>query len=468
MSLCTKILTPLLLLLLLPIGYLYFNEINSVKTELFYNDYGTFYESLRLAEHNQSLYKTYKIKITNPENSQTQRHLTNKPSNLNPPFFAFFIYPLGYLSYTTSLLSWLSLSIVGSFLAIGFIPQILAITKDRLFITAGLLVAFFAYYPTLINIQLGQLGLLLMPLIFFSWWMARTKKLVLCGILLGIATSIKIFFCVFGLYFLVRREWRSLGWFTGTILVCSLLPLTIFQFSEYLAYYKTLTHISWYTSSWNASLLGFLLRIFGGNREINTPLIYLPTLSHILHWVITGLLLVGLIKYLRPNKDIDPQTKCDLDFSLTLTMMLLLAPLGWIYYFPLLFVPFIVLFKIANHGYQPLTLRLVTCVAIILTSIPYPLVLPKFIIGPTIVFLNAGVYFYALVLLCGLLYFAQYTLRQPIHSRTENISQELIILLYIIAFLPSLIGFIGIANSFTANKALFMPKIEMIQPLTKK
>lgn len=463
----TKILTSLILLLLLPIGYLYFNEINVVKNEIFYNDYGTIYQSIRWTKENQSLYKPYSVRTTNPA-VPCQFYCTYKPANLNPPFFAFLIYPLSYLNYPASLLSWLSLSIASAIFAIGFVPKILNITKNKLLIIFGITVAFFAYYPTFINSQMGQLGLFLMPLIFYSWWAARNNKFALCGVLLGIAASIKIFFGIFGIYFLIRREWRSLGWFSGTIIFCALLPLTIFQVSEYLAYYKTLTHITWYTSSWNASLLGFLLRIFGGNGEKNIPLLLLPTLGHILYWLITGSLLVGLIKYLQPLHKIDPQIKCDLDFSLTLALMLIIAPLGWIYYFPLLFIPFIVLFKLANEGYQPSILRLSTCLAIILTSIPFPLVVPKKMIGTTMVFLNAGVYFYALVLLCCLLYFAQHHLIQKNQAKFQDISPKLVLLLYITAFLPSLTGFIGIAHSFNSNRAFFMPKIEMIQPLTKK
>lgn len=458
-----KILTFLLLLILFPIGLLHYHEISAVKTQPFYNDYGTFYESLYWSKHNESLYKIYKIKITNKANPFMQSHFINHPTNLNPPFFSFLIYPLSYFSFSTSMLIWIFFSVLCGIFVILYSTKMLAVTKNKLLITLALLAALFAYYPTVINIQLGQLGLVLMPLVFFSWWGARNKQMRLCGLLLGFATSIKIFLGIFAIYFLMRREWRALKWFIGTILVCSLLPLTLFPFSEYAAYYKTLaTHISWLTSSWNASLPGFLIRVFGGNQEINTPLIHLPTLSYMLRWLLSGILLITFIKCLLSNAKIDPQTKCDLDFSLTLTLMLLISPLGWIYYFPLLFIPCITLFRIADQGYQTLTLRLLTCLVIILTSVPYPLILPKHIIGASTIFLNAGVYFYALLLLCSLLFFAHYILKQQSRSTAPDISQNLVVSLYVMAFLPSFIGVLGIFTNFTANKAFFMPIIEML------
>lgn len=465
LTLHTRILTFFMLLLLLPISILYFNEINAEKTNLFYSDYGTFYQSLHLAEKNLSLYTEFAVKISNPLNPQLPPHLTNSPTNLNPPFFAFLIYPLSYLNYQTSLLTWLSLSILGGILAVSLIPKILNIENNRLLIILATTLALFAYYPTLINIQFGQVTPFLMPLVFGAWWAARSKKFWLAAMLLGIAASIKLFFGLFGLYFLVRREWHALGWFCGTILICFLLPLTIFHSSEYLAYYKTLVHIHWYTSNWNASLLGFIQRILGGNNEKNIPLILLPTLSHVLYWLFSGLLLVGFIKFLTPTVQIDPQVKSDLDFSITLTMMLLLAPLGWIYYFPLLFIPFIVLFRLSEQGYHSLLFRLSICTIIILTSMPFPLILPRRMHGASTIFINSGIYFYALLLLCAVLFFARHTLAKKTQPQLQDISKNLVGLLYTIAFLPSMIGLAVIASNLAANKTFFMPRIELIQPL---
>ncbi len=464
LSLQTRILTSLILLLLLPIGILYINEINAEKTNLFYSDYGTFYQSLHLTKKDLSLYTEFAVKISNPLNPQLPPHLTNSPTNLNPPFFAFLIYPLSYLDYQTSLLTWLSLSIACGILAICLVPKIFNLEKNRFLIALTATLAFFAYYPTLINIQFGQLAPFLMPLVFSAWWAARSKKLWLVGLLLGIVASIKLFFGLFALYFLVRREWRALAWFSGTIIICFLLPLTIFHFHEYIAYYKTLVHIHWYTSNWNASLLGFIQRIFGGNNEKNIPLILLPTLSRIIYWLLSGLLIAGLITYLRPTDRIDSQIKCDLDFSLTLTMMLLLAPLGWIYYFPFLFIPFVVLFRLGEQCYHSVLFRLSICTTIILSSMPFPLILPRRMHGLSTIFINSGIYFYALLLLCGVLFFARHVFIKKIPPPQQDISKKLVVLLYTMAFLPSMIGLAVIANNLATNKTFFMPRIELIQP----
>jgi hypothetical protein len=185
--------------------------------------------------------------------------------------------------------------------------------------------------------------------------------------LLGIAASLKLFFGLFFLYFLLRREWRALAWFTATALCCALLPAAVFGFKIYSAYFSVLQHINWYSSSWNASILGVLARLFGAG-ENNFPLIHLPGATYTLFYLCAGLALVSFIKALWPNKSIAADNKRDLDFSLTLVAMLLLSPLAWLYYFPLLIIPVIVLLQLAKE-YRSTPLFFWPCSSILLSGI---------------------------------------------------------------------------------------------------
>ena len=62
----------------------------------------------------------------------------------------------------------------------------------------------------------------------------------------------------------------------------------------------------------------------------------------------------------------------DLVFSLTIVSMLLISPLGWIYYYVLLIIPFIVAWSAAMYLDEKI-LKGMVIAAWILCSIPYPL-----------------------------------------------------------------------------------------------
>lgn len=462
----TKVFSSLLIGILFLLSILYFLEIKGEATNFLYSDYGKFYASAHFAAKNESLYSSIFFKEPKKNDPLSQTTVHRLPGNLNPPFFEFILYPLTLLSYKASLITWLIFGIMCGIISALLTSAILKIQQPILIL--GLLVGLFAYYPTLITIQFGQVSLLLLPLIISAWWAARNKNWEILGITLGIAVNIKLFFGLFVLYFLLRREWRALLWFCFASIVCAVLPLLIFNLKNYLDYHLTLHHIWWYTSSWNASLFGFLLRLFGGDNEKNIPLAFLPTLSHFLYWSISLLIVACLSIFLRQSSKIDPQTKCDLDFSMTLVCMLLLAPLSWLYYFIFLLIPFCVLFNLIEKDRLSLGFRLLTCFTVIISSLPFPLTLPSDIKYANTIFLGCGVYFYALVLLFGLIFSAKVYLANDKNylkqKSTVEIPAHLIFLLYTMALLPSLIGMSGIAHTLLKDTSRYMQQMIIVNP----
>lgn len=61
--------------------------------------------------------------------------------------------------------------------------------------------------PVLSTVNLGQINLLLMALVVIDCLAVRDRRLR--GLLVGVATAIKLTPAVFVLYFLLRRDWRS-------------------------------------------------------------------------------------------------------------------------------------------------------------------------------------------------------------------------------------------------------------------
>lgn len=454
----SKLLTALLafFLLLLSIAYAY--QINVGKSNFLYTDYGKFYQSERFALEGKNIYsKLFLVRKNIPQNLTLPRIKLATPL-LNPPFFALLIAPLGYLSYASSLWLWSGLSILAGILSILLLQKALDIKEPTLNLTLSLLLALFVYFPTFATLQFGQATLLLLPFALGGWLAARTKAFYTAGFVLGIAASLKPFFVLFLLYFLLRREWRAFFCMCLAIVICALLAFIPFGMQTYINYYHVLQQIYWYASSWNASLLGFLLRLFGG--EANTPLLAIPGLANKLFAWTSIILILSLVKFIWPRTILSQQQKCDLDFAITLVVMLLISPLAWLYYFPLLLIPIVVLLRFAEQ-LRSESLRLLTCASVVLSGIPHLLATSERITAHNVysIFILSSCYVAALLILFGALFFTRARLlhnTSPTNNLPVNSSEQ--ILTYAIALLPSLFGLLNIVNSGALFGVVFVPQ----------
>jgi hypothetical protein len=164
--------------------------------------------------------------------------------------------------------------------------------------------------------------------------------------------------------------------------------------------------VDWQATSWNASIFGFLTRIFGGSG--NVPLINLPTLGFVLAYLACAVLVIiyGFQIYFEKNRA--RTVNFDLEFSLTLVLVVLLSPLGWMYYFVFLFLPAVVLWQTAEtQGLS--TVKPLILLAWILSSIPHNLIYPQDLQGSLTIFTTAGgFYFYALVIFLCIIVFVKH------------------------------------------------------------
>lgn len=460
----SKALTSLVVFLLLALSLIYAHQINQNKDNFLYKDYGKFYQGARFALEGKSIYS--KIFLVMKPTAATQGKPQLKPAAglLNPPFFTLLILPLGLLSYTASLIIWSILSIFCGVISVLLLQKTLDLEQRSLTLTLGLLLAVFAYYPTFANIQFGQVTLILLPFEIGAWYAIRNNHNYAAALLLGIAASLKPFFALFLLYFLLRREWRALAWFISTILLCALLATFAFGIHTYPEYHAILQHITWYSSSWNASLLGFLTRLFGHN-ENNTPLLAFSSITIPLFYLLSGVLLLAMIKFVWPTITPAPEKKRDLDFSITIIVMLLLSPLAWLYYFPLLMIPAVVLFKLAKEK-QSLGLYLLTCMSIFLSGIPQTFIPANKITASNAaaVFVLSSTNVATLILLLCALFFARKILL-AYSKRPEQTKYQGILLLdhlewitgYVVVLLPSLFSILGVVNSTILFGQTFIP-----------
>lgn len=310
------------------------------------SDFAVFYASLQFLLQGKDIYTPVPFNAFDLVNTHHTGRLTLHP-NLNPPFFTLLLSPLGWLSYQTAFSIWSLLSL--GFGVVGAILLQRADNRQDTDYTLIVLILLFAYFPTLTNTLIGQAALLIFMLVAGGWLAERRGQERLCGILLGLTFAIKLFMGLFLIYFLLQRRWRPAIWFMATAAGSGLLGLVALGPDSYQHYLQALGSVTWQSSNWNASAYGFFSRIFGGSE--NTPLINAPLLGKTLYYLLTATLVILLAWLLQRNRQLATSVRADLGFSFTLVAALLISPLGWMYYFPLLLLPFFVLFRLA-HTYQ--------------------------------------------------------------------------------------------------------------------
>jgi hypothetical protein len=317
--------------------------------------------------------------------------------NLNPPFQTLLLAPLMSWDYSTAFWLWSLISLAAGMGGFSLIYcEILGVKGEP----APLLkswVLLLMYFPTWVTVASGQFSLLLVLLLAIIFKTARNGKDRVAGLLLGLALSLKLFLGIFLIFFARQRRWRLLGWWAGSFLSCNLLGALICGIDSYLDYLKVLRGVTWYAASWNASFMGFFTRVFGGSE--NVPLWNLPRLSWVLSLTCLSFLVLGVIRVSRPRGGEKSKDRFDLGFSLSLVAMLLISPLGWMYYFPALAIPLLVSWRFSNRIPDKILISL----AWLLSSVPLLLIPATDMNNPVAWLIWGGCYFYALLLLTGIL-----------------------------------------------------------------
>lgn len=334
--------------------------------------------------------------LKNDQSQAIQSSRNIEHANLNPPFQTLLLAPVVLIKYEQAFFIYSIISIISGLVAVLLIAHETANEKIELSCLFSFMIIIMVYFPTLINIIYGQLSLVLLLFITLAWIAARNGRDALGGIYLGLAMSLKIFVGLFLLFFLVRRRWRLLGWFTGTFTLLSLLPLWFFGIETYKNYITILSSITWYAASWNASFLGFFTRIFGGSE--NVPWVNLPAVAHALTRLGSGLFMLCLAWLAWPRAQESSRDRFDLGFSLTITGMLLISPLGWMYYFTVLLIPAVVSWRLVRRLEARIRYQAVILLAWLLSTIPHSLIRAPDMNSPHLWFFWAGPYFTALLL----------------------------------------------------------------------
>lgn len=340
--------------------------------------------------------------------------------NLNPPPLALLMAPFGLMNYTASFWAWSLLNLLLAIFSMLFIVKKLFQPKEKSIYFASIFLLF-AYFPMFLNLY-AQTGILVFFLTTLGWVAYRENKLQLVGIFLGLAFSIKLFIGLFLWLFFLRKEWRCLTLFLLTAFFVGCISMLVLGPSVYLDYYHVFAKVSWYSASWNASLLGFFSRLFGYLHEKNHAVFYFPQLTIWCYGITVAMLSSTFIFFRKSNKKVALFCDAEQDFAVayTIAAMLLISPLAWIYYFLLLLIPAAIIFYWNQRVFCQPKVNLFLAVALFFSSIPQLLLKPAQILGYDDVFLWSGCYFYAL----GILWMLIFKLNQSLKKNLSRVDSE--------------------------------------------
>jgi len=261
--------------------------------------------------------------------------------NLNPPAAGVLFAPLAWFTPSTAFLLWTLANVIASAWAVWRIARVLQVPWPLLAIATALLTG------SLATLRMGQLSGLLFALVSAAWLADRRGSTRNAGLLLGVAMAFKPFLGVFVVGWLMLTRWTAVIAALIAIAAVSMIGL-VFGTERYIEWVQLLRSINWYDQPMNASIRG-LVAIHGWPLWVNEIFV-------------AAVALATLIAVRR--------APIDAAWLMLLSSSILLSPLGWVYYTPLLVGP-----AVAVGVNSPRARPLLIVGALCLMS-PYPPILP--------------------------------------------------------------------------------------------
>lgn len=309
-----------------------------LSTPKFGSDYATFYYSLR---DQHSVYEKHIAQV----NAQAV-----DGTNFNTPTMNLILKSLVNVSNQLSInaLLWTAVSFLGA--SLGILCMLKYLYNDyRYFLPS--LVLFLLTWPSFNNIILGQVSFIVLPFLTFSFLLGYYKRWLWMAVVLAFLASIKLFFLLFLIFFLVRKEWKAALLFAVLFLVFFFLPLLYFSVKDYAAFFQiAMTPIGIFDRSTrleNGSLLGFITTIVWLSA-VKGQILQIAPVRYVYILISTYVVARWMIYY-RSYLSKLSAFEYELSFSFIVILSLLLSPLAWIYYEVFFLIPAVVFLKIAKQ-----------------------------------------------------------------------------------------------------------------------
>ena len=259
---------------------------------------------------------------------------------LYPPPTLLLLAPLTWVEYETAKIAWLVLNHL-AILAVVYVLvfRLLRLTVAQRF-TLVALAYLFLYEPVAITLDHGQVNLLALLCVCLAWLALREDRHpAAVGIPLAVAILLKTYPALLLVGLLLHRRYRAAAWSVGTLVVISVASLVFLPanlWAEYVtqvaptAGYGQVPHLLFSPAApWNQSINGLTARLF---LDVDPYAALLPSaaLARVVPYVLcAGLVTASIALCVVGGRRREPTEALDLQFSLLLLTMFLVAPLSW-------------------------------------------------------------------------------------------------------------------------------------------
>jgi len=302
--------------------------------ELHMNDFGKFYYSARAFLDGAGMYAPSPATGVGIGAAAHLQFL-----NMNPPHFHLIVLPFAMLPPDQAAIVWMVASLIALMLSLALIGRELGITWtpfSMLLLGLGVL----SFSGTQAFFLTGQITMLLLLAMTACWMAARHGRWGAAAVWMGLCTSVKPFNAIFLPYLLLTRRYRAAFVAIATAGAAFAVGFLVFGQENLASWYRALAQSGdWTWAEMTASLLGFFRRAFD-HQPIAPPLVVHPG------WVNVWIPIAGLIGAATLLVAVSDRTAHAVDraFALLLVAAILISPLGWIYYAPVIAGPVAALF----------------------------------------------------------------------------------------------------------------------------
>lgn len=271
----------------------------------------------------------------NPYNSSLATYLPEAKKvalNLNPPIFLMLTQYLVAIPYLNALVIWSLVSFVaglfGAWIAFFYAFPRVFFRQNWFYLLTYYLVS----CGIILNAAFAQVGGLLAAFIMLGYHFYLKKNEWAAGFCWGLIISLKLFPGLLLIYALTQKRYRLFFIMLSVSVILSALPLMSYGCLIYKQYMLMMSQVWWYGWNCNSSLFGYIVRILAESGKRGVPSAWM----YGLYFAFSATVVVYIILKLRKLRDSKVSHQ---GFSIVLISMVLLSPLGWVYYFPLLTLP---------------------------------------------------------------------------------------------------------------------------------
>ena len=247
--------------------------------------------------------------------------------NVHPPVAVMLALPFGLLGYQSGLVAWTMVSLAALALSLVLIVRQPGLGYGWLSLSPIVTIVLLSN-PFSQQVHHGQLNLFLLLLITGGWVAARAGRRELGAIQIALAAALKLFPAFLFLYFLARREWRSL--FVGGLafVFVSIIAIAVLGVGNVLTYVAdVLPTTGRFSDLWlNASLGGYWSKLFHTPSGHVMPLLSSPTIAYGLTLASSGVVIAAVSQRVRVAESMADHDRA---FALAVIGMLLVSPITW-------------------------------------------------------------------------------------------------------------------------------------------